>query len=172
MITGIRVEQILLWVFVILAALVLGGGLYELRVVIPLWAHAPPESVWTFAQLRNSQPAFTPNAGIRFWIFLTPVHLLISIATFVACLKTRGAHRRWVMISTAAFIVLHLAALFYFVPALDKIFSSQNSGMAPAEVVSRVHTWVYGTWIRFVISLAGFVCGLKAMKVKPVASDQ
>lgn len=169
---GNRTEQILLWIFVILAALVLGGGLYELCVVIPLWSHAPPESAWTFAQLRNSQPAFTPNSGIRLWIFLTPAHLLISIATLVACLKTRGAHRRWVMMATAAFIVLHLSALFYFVPAFDKIFNSQNSGMAPAEVVSRVHTWVYGTWIRFVVALAAFVCGLKAMKLKPISSEE
>lgn len=159
-----RVAQILLWIFVVLAALVIGGGLYELRVVIPLWAHAPPESVWQFVQLRNSQPQFTPNAGIRLWIFLTPAHLLISIATLVASLKTRGAHRRWVMLSTGVFIILHLAALFYFVPAIDKIFSSQNSGMSPAEVVSRVHVWVYGTWIRFVMGLGGFVCGLKAIR--------
>ena len=74
--------------------------------------------------------------------------------------------------ATAAFIVLHLSALFYFLPAFDKIFNSQNSGMAPAEVVSRVHTWVYGTWIRVVVGVGGFVCGLKAMKVKPISSDE
>jgi hypothetical protein len=160
---GNRIERILLWLFVVLAAMVVGGGLYELRVVIPLWAHAPPESVWQFASLRTSQPLYTPNAGIRLWIFLTPLHLLIAIATFVASLKTLDPHRRWVMISTAIFIVLHLAALFYFVPALDKIFSSQNSGMSPAEVVSRVHVWVYGTWIRFVFGIVGFVCGVRGL---------
>jgi hypothetical protein len=166
-----RIERILICVFVVLAALVLGGGLYELRVVIPLWAHAPPESVWQFVALRNSQPLFVPNAGIRLWIFLTPAHLLVSIATFVMCLKTRGAHRRWAMIATAIFIVLHLSALFYFVPAIDKLFNSQNSGMSPAEVVSRVHIWVYGTWIRFVLGLVGLICGLRALRARAVDNE-
>jgi hypothetical protein len=107
------------------------------------------------AELRNrTAHTLSRNQLVRSAL-LTPAHLLISIATFVACLKTRGAHRRWVMMATAAFIVLHLSVLFYFVPAFDKIFNSQNS-VALAEVVSHVHTSVYGTWIRFVVGLGGF----------------
>jgi hypothetical protein len=162
-----RIEQVLLWIFVVLAAVVIGGGLYELRVIIPLWAHAPPESVWEFATQRTNNPAFTPNSGIQFWIYFTPAHLLVSIATFVTAWKTQRAHRRWVMISTAVFIILHLGAIVYFVPAIDKLFNSRNLGMSPAEVASRVHVWVYGTWIRFFIGLGGFLCGLRALQVPP-----
>jgi hypothetical protein len=162
-----RVEQTLLWLFVILAALVIGGGLYELRVVLPLWAHAPPESVWHFAAERVNNPLDTPNSGMRLWIFLTPAHLLVSIATLIAAWKTRAEHRRWVIVSTAIFIGLHLSALFYFVPAIDKLFMSRQLNLDPAEVASRARWWVNLTWGRFVIGLIGYVAGIKAMKTAP-----
>jgi len=162
-----RIEPILLWIFVILAAIVLGGGLYELRVVIPLWAHSPPESAWEFAALRVTSPQYTPNAGVRFWLLVTPAHLLISVATLVASWKTNRKHLRWVILATVPFIVLHLAALLYFVPALDRIFNSRNLNMSPDEVVSRVHLWVNGTWVRFAFVFGAFLCGLRALQVKP-----
>jgi hypothetical protein len=166
-----RLEPILLWIFVILAAIVIGGGLYELRVIIPLWAHAPPESVWEFAALRVTQPQYTPNAGVRFWLLVTPLHLLISFATLVTSWKTRPRHRRWVIFATVIFIVMHVAALVYFVPAINKLFDSRNLNMSPDEVVSRVQLWVKGTWLRFVTGLVGLLCGLRALQVKPVADE-
>ena len=138
--------------------------MYELRVVLPLWAHSPPESVWEFAAQRFNNPAYTPNSGTSFWIFITPAHLGISVATFIAAWRSGGASRRWLMISAAVFIALHLSALLYFVPAIDKLFTSRNSNMSPSEVISRTHLWVYGTWIRFVIGLFGFLANLKALQ--------
>jgi len=170
--TSHRLEQILLWIFVILAAIVIGGGLYEMRVIVPLWAHSPPESVWEFASLRVTNPQSTPNAGIRFWIFVTPLHLLISFAVLIASWKTNPRHRRWVIIASAIFITLHLSALVYFVPAIDKIFNSRNLNMTPDEVITRVHIWVNGSWMRFVVGFAGLLCGLRALQVTPGARNE
>ncbi|HEY8204334.1 MAG TPA: hypothetical protein VIF81_06375 [Pyrinomonadaceae bacterium] len=159
------VEQILLWIFIVLAAIVIGGGLYEMRVVVPLWANSPPESVWNFASQRVTNPQYTPNSGLRFWIFVTPAHLLISFATLIAALKTGKQHRRWLIVSTAIFVLLHLSALFYFVPAIDRLFNSRNLNMNPEEVASKARWWVNLTWGRFVIGFVGFLCGLRAMTI-------
>jgi hypothetical protein len=159
------VEQILLWLFIVLAAIVIGGGLYEMRVVVPLWANSPPESVWYFTSQRVTNPQYTPNSGLRFWIFVTPAHLLVSVATLIASFKTRREHRRWLIMSTAIFIALHLAAILYFVPAIDTIFNSRNLNMSPAEVASKARWWVNLTWGRFVIGFVGFLCGLRAMTI-------
>ena len=170
--TSHRLEQTLLWIFVILAAIVIGGGLYEMRVIVPLWAHSPPESVWEFASLRVTNPQYMPNAGVRLWIFVTPLHLLMSFAVLIASLKTRPQHRRWVLIASAIFITLHLSALVYFVPAIDKIFNSRNLNMTPDEVINRVHIWVSGSWMRFAIGFVGLLCGLRALQVTPGARNE
>jgi hypothetical protein len=146
---------------------VIGGGLYEMRVVVPLWAHAPPESVWEFAAQRVNNPLYTPNSGIRFWIFITPLHLLVSIVTFFFALKTRGAHRRWLLMATAIFVVMHLSALIYFVPAIDKLMTSRAANMDPAEVVSRTRLWINLSWVRFVFDFVGLLCALRALQLPP-----
>jgi hypothetical protein len=73
---AVRVEQVLLWVFVILAGIVIGAGFYEMRVTVPLWANSPPDSVWYWEAQRIVNLQYAPNSGMRFWIFLTPAHTL------------------------------------------------------------------------------------------------
>lgn len=161
------IEQTLLWLFVVLAAIVVGGGLYEMRVIVPLWANSPPESVWYWQAQRFTNPQYAPNAGVRFWIFVTPAHLVISLMTLVAAWKTQRRHRFWVISATIIFIMLHLSALFYFVPALEKIYNSRSLNLPPEEIISRVHLWVRGSWLRFAIALVGFFCGMQALRKSP-----
>src|ERR1051325_6780123 len=111
MTTRHRIEQILLWLFVILSAFVIGGGLYEMRVTVPLWANSPPESAWYWEAQRIANPQYAPQSGLRFWVILTPLHLLVSAATLIAGLKTRGRQRKWLLASTITVILLHLSAL-------------------------------------------------------------
>ena len=60
---AIKIEQILLWLFVILAGIVIGAGLYEMRVTVPLWAESPPESVWYWEAQRIANPQYVPERG-------------------------------------------------------------------------------------------------------------
>src|SRR5216117_1293180 len=65
--------RIVLWLFVINLGIVFGAGLYEARIVVPLWASSPPES------LRS------PDSGRQFWAFVTTIPLtLLTLASLVA----------------------------------------------------------------------------------------
>ena len=164
---GKGIEQTLLWLFVILAGLAVGAGLYEMRVVVPLWAHSPPESVWYWEAQRAAHPEYVPNSGLRLWIFLTPTHLLLSLATLIACLKTRPEHRKWVLISTVIFILAHLSAFIWFVPVLNTLAHTRQLGLSPEEVATKAHLWATLSWLRVPIGLVGFICGLKALTIPP-----
>ncbi|OLE54712.1 MAG: hypothetical protein AUG51_07085 [Acidobacteria bacterium 13_1_20CM_3_53_8] len=164
----IQIEQILLWLFVILSGIVIGGGLYEMRVIVPLWANSPPESAWYWEAQRIANPQYAPNSGLRFWIFLTPTHLLLSLATLIAGWKTLGDHRKWLFASTIAFIVLHTSALVWFVPTIGEILNSRSLGISPEQVTAKVHMWVTFSWVRAAIGLAAFVAGLRALTIPPL----
>lgn len=169
MTTHHRIEQTLLWIFVILSAFVIGGGLYEMRVIVPLWANSPPDSAWYWEAQRLANPQYAPNSGLRFWIYLTPLHFLVATATLIAGWKTVGAHRRWLMVSTVIFILLHLSAFVWFVPVVSQILSSRALGLSPERVVSKTQWWVMLSWGRLMISLIGFGCGLRALQLPPGA---
>lgn len=162
-----RTEQILLWLFVILAGIVIGAGLYEMRVIVPLWANSPPESAWYWEAQRLANPQYAPNSGIRFWVFVTPAHILVSLATLIAGLRTRGEHRKWLLISTIIFLLMHASALLWFVPTLTRIMNSRTLGVSPEEIVAKTHLWVTLSWMRGIIGLGGFVAGLRALTIPP-----
>jgi hypothetical protein len=164
---AVRVEQVLLWVFVILAGIVIGAGFYEMRVTVPLWAHSPPDSVWYWEAQRIVNPQYVPNSGARFWIFLTPAHTLLTLATFIAGLKMRGAHRKWVLISTAIFFLMHLTAFVWFVPTINRLARSRELGLSPEEVATTARLWVTLSWFRAPIGLVGFIAGLRALTIPP-----
>ena len=164
----IKIEQILLWVFIILSGIVIGAGLYEMRVTVPLWANSPPESAWYWEAQRIANPQYAPNSGLRFWIFVTPTHLLLSVATLIAGWKTHGDHRKWLFASTIAFIILHTSALLWFVPAIGEILNSRSLGISPEQVITKTHMWVTLSWVRAVFGLAAFVAGLRALAISPL----
>ncbi len=167
MATGIRIEQALLWLFVILAGVVVGVGLYEMRVIVPLWAHSPPESVWYWEAQRAAHPEYVPNSGLRLWVFLTPSHVLVSLATLLACLKTRGAHRKWVLISTVVFLLMHTTAFAWFVPTLNALAKPHELGLGPEDVATKARLWATLSWLRVPAGLFGFVAGLRALQIPP-----
>jgi hypothetical protein len=160
-----QTEDILLWLFVILSGIVVGGGLYEMRVIVPLWANSPPESAWYWEVQRIANPQYAPNSGLRFWVFVTPGHLLLSLATLIAGWKARRERRKWLFASTIGFIILHTSALVWFVPVITQILNSRSLGIPAEQVVAKTHMWVTLSWVRAVFGFTAFVAGLRALSI-------
>ena len=163
----LQLEQALLWLFVLLAGIVMGGGLYEMRVIVPLWAHSPPDSAWYWEAQRIANPQYAPNSGLRFWIFVTPAHLLVSVATLLAGWRATGAHRRWLFGATITFIVLHVSALMWFVPTIGQILNSRSLGVSAEDVVRKTQMWVALSWARGALGIAAYAAGLLAVATAP-----
>src|ERR1041385_6325173 len=69
----------LMWLLVMWMGFAIGAGIYETRVVLPLWAGSPPDSL----QRWHSAP-FRIDPGLRFWIFCTPGLGLLSAIVLVS----------------------------------------------------------------------------------------
>ena len=55
--------EVSLWVFVVALSLQTGAGLYEMRVVTPLWSGAPPASVRGW----NAEARYAVEPRAKFW---------------------------------------------------------------------------------------------------------
>lgn len=157
------IARALLWLFVILMGIELGAGLYESRVVVPLWAGAPPESVWELSDLMRSHPQYMMNAGLRFWRFTTPPLGLLAVANLVAGWGDRGGHRKWLLASAAAVIVLVAVTFIYFVPALGELFESRRLGLSGEEVARGARLWATLNWARAAVYLLAWLAALRAL---------
>src|SRR6266581_3521284 len=102
--------RIVLWLFVINLGIVFGAGLYEARIVVPLWASSPPES------LRS------PDSGRRFWAFVTTIPLtLLTLASLVAAWHAPAPRRESWLVAAVVILVERIATFSYFIPTMLRL---------------------------------------------------
>src|SRR5579859_4222741 len=93
--------EVLLWLLVMWTGFGIGAGIYETRVVLPLWAGAPPDSLdrWHAAP-------FKIDPGLRFWIFCTPGLGLLSVGVLVSFFSIPGTPALFIKTGSALTLAL------------------------------------------------------------------
>jgi Domain of unknown function (DUF1772) len=152
------VGRFALWLLVLGLGLQTSAGLFETRVLVPLWSSAPPASVIAY----NAQP-LRPDSGRRFWILLTPTVGLICLVNLVLAWLSRGPARAWWLTAAATGVVVVAATFAYFVPALLWLVRAEEH---PAgQVVAKVRWWVRLNWIRVVALVLAWLAALRALSL-------
>ena len=150
---------VILWVFVIVLGLDLGAGVYEGRIVVPLWAGGVP------ATLAEGDPfrRVAIDAGIRFWAYMTSAAGILAAVTLVSAFWMEGARRTWSWVGAVGEIVAFAMTLLYFRPTLVRLFMGHGAGLSPEAIRSTVRRWVLWNRIRVVITLVAWCAALRAL---------
>lgn len=151
--------HITLWLFVIVLGLNLGAGMYEARIVVPLWARGVPE---TLAE-GNPYGRVAIDAGIRFWAYVTSMVAVLAVLTLVFGITTPGAQRVWRISAAVAELGVVASTLLYFRPTLVRLFMGHGAGLSPDVIATTVHRWVLWSNVRIVVSLAAWCAALRAL---------
>jgi hypothetical protein len=161
------IAHILLWLFVIVLAIVIGGGLYEALVVVPLWSGAPPESVLAYYHHNVANPQFVLNQGGRFWLFFTPLNGLLAIAVLISGLRTHGPHRTWRTVGTILVIIVVAFTFAWFVPNIILLTGQGVTQLSAEQVETLTNWWVRLNWVRAVLSIVAWISALRALSIPP-----
>jgi hypothetical protein len=144
-----------LWLLVIALGIQTGAGLFESRVLVPLWASSPPGSVRAY-----NETVIKADSGRRFWIFLTPITGLISLLNVFAAWLAAEPQRTWWLISSITAVFLIAITFAYFVPVLMRL--PKASTIQPDALTRMVRLWVRLNWIRFILLVMAWLAALKA----------
>ena len=132
----LEIAPILLWMFVILTGIAIGGGIYEVRAVYPNWKQDPkPETL--ARRLRESSQM---NAGRRFWPFVSPVLAVLSVLNMWAAFQATGFIRLVWLAAATAVAVRSIAGYSYFVPTMLLKFEKPET-MTPRDLERAVRCW-------------------------------
>lgn len=156
-----KISQLFLKLFVTFLSFEAGAGLYETRVLIPLWSASPPETV------RGWDSTLTVRSRERFWKLIHPALIFSAVATLTAGWETPWRHRRWLLASTLASLIVEVASLAYFVPTLVKLLVQRGEGFSDEEISKKVNTWVKLNGARAALGTAGFLAALQALSTPP-----
>jgi len=149
--------RILIWIAVAAWGFWLGGLIYEIVVIIPLWSANLPNSVLEW----NSRPNFVANPT-RFYIPIVLTLILSSLLATILNWKSRN-QRLWLILSTVCVITAFVFTLVYFFPKNDVLFRNQISGLSGEEITAIAHAWIQANYFRLGIMIVGFFAALKAL---------
>ena len=150
------IDKILLCTFIFSVGLGIGGGLYETRVVYPIWAEDPtPEGL--SERLISSGQA---GAARRYWPLISPASGLLAIVNlFLASYQSGMVRSLWLMSSTAV-ILKSIGTYGYFVPTYIRRIADPATmdaltlrrlvrrwtGLSPLRIVAETFAWITGMW--------------------------
>ena len=131
-----------LWLYAVMASLVLGASLYESLVVHPAWSRKPPESFVGFVGApisRMNIPAF--------WVPVAPLYALSSLGALAVALWA-GSLTLPLTVSAACAVSGVVWTLVYFRPTIGR-FLETGGGNTPAKRLQpEARRWILLNWIR------------------------
>ena len=138
------IASITLWLFVIGTALIFGAGLYENLVVVPFWSTGAP------ASLAEGNPLLgvPVRPGRVFWSFFTPALGFIALLALATSFGTPSRHLVWRVAASGLLLMVSIATLVYFRPAIIGMVADHGAGRTPEALAEEAHRWVALNWVR------------------------
>jgi len=149
----VEFAEVLLWLFVINLGIVFGAGLYEARMIVPIWASSPPES------LRSADT----DSGRKFWAFTTTIPLtLLTLANIVAAWGAQGDRRGWWLAAVIIILGERLLTFSYFIPTIVRL---QRASMPQAQIKDALLRWARVNYLRNALTLVAWLAALRALSL-------
>jgi hypothetical protein len=151
--------RLALWLFAVALGLDLGAGLYESRIVVPLWAEGVPDTLAS----GNPYGRVAVDAGLRFWAYVTSLVALLAAVAFVIGWWAPAPQRSWQLVAAGTELCVVASTLLYFRPTLVRLFIGHGAGLSPDAVVSTVRRWVALSRVRIAFSAVAWLAALHAL---------
>jgi len=151
--------RVTLWLFVVALGLDLGAGIYEARIVVPLWAGGLPDTL----AAGNPYGRVAIDAGLRFWAYVTSAVALLALLALVAGFWTAPPQRTWQIAAALLELAVVASTLLYFRPTLVRLFMQHGAGLSDEALRSIVHRWVLWSRVRIVVSVIAWLAALRAL---------
>jgi hypothetical protein len=132
-----------------------GAGLYETRMMLPLW----------FPRSSGGQPGINSklmrenDAGRRFWGMVTTLPLtLLTLANLYLALQSSGPPRLPWLCAVAAVMLERILTFTFFIPVAVKFMRLQAA--APLSASALAALWINLNYARNLLILAGWLGAL------------
>jgi hypothetical protein len=156
---------IFLWLSVINLSIWIGGTLFHMTVVLPIWSQHPPDSVRDFFGGTRAYEYLLDFYGPRWMAFRI---LPILIALWLGWSSKR--HRHFVLVTVGTIVIgLVLSVLIVF-PINEAIMARAGEGASPEEITRMVDTWILSDRARFALLSVGYFFLLRAFRLPAPSS--
>ena len=158
------ISSVCLWIAILAATINVGGNLFQMMVVDPVWSAAPPASVQVyFSDVRHFEAL--RNFHNNPFLF---VGLLCHLASVALYWKTR-ALRRWLLVALFAKVAVVIGTGVYVYPINDVLMVHHAADITPTAAVELTRHWLFADRFRFLIKVVALLSLLRALQLSGTA---
>jgi hypothetical protein len=128
-----RALEILLWYAVLAWGTWLGGTMYQMLVVVPLWSATPPESVQEFFTTTDYNRTIFNFFGPPFMAART-----LPLVAAVGLAWHRPVHRRALLLAAVCVVVATIFTIVYVYPINAVLFAQAGGSGSPEQITAMV----------------------------------
>ena len=154
------IVRLLLWYNVLSLSIWVGGTVYQMLVVVPIWSVSPPESLRAFMK----GTAYMTTIW-RFFGPVTQVARALPLFALVAVAWSYAGVRPWILACAAALLVGLVMTRAYIYPINAVLFEQAGGDLSPDAVRALVGKWILADRVRFAIMTGGYLCLLRAFSM-------
>jgi hypothetical protein len=142
----------LLWLSVIAQSIWIGGTLYQMLVIVPMWSASPPESVRAFFQNTNYNRLIFRFFGPPLMVARTLPAVLALIAGW------HHLHHRGPLILAVSCLLFGVVyTLAYVYPINAVLFEKAGGNESDDEISAMATRWIQADQLRFVVGSVAFL---------------
>jgi hypothetical protein len=150
-------SEILLFLFTIFIGIAFGAGLYEARIVIPLWFNKTNAKYSVNHENLNSI-----DSGRKFWGFITTGPLtLLTLINLIFAFQSSGEIHNWWLIASITILIERTLTFSFFIPTIIKL--QRDTSVNERNNSIRISRWIRINYLRNALTLAAWLATLKAI---------
>lgn len=156
-----RFLNFFLWWAVIGFSIWLGGTVFSMSVVVPMWSDAPPQSVKDFF-------GGTSFNKYIFNFFGPPWMAVRNLPVLIALILGWNSklHRQYLLITVICLLIGIIYTLTYIYPINDILMTKAGDDKSDEEIETLVDNWIFADRLRFLVMLVGYFFLLKAFRLQ------
>ena len=152
------IAQTLFYITILLIGISVGGNVYEILVLDPLWSASPPESVRTFFQGTGFAKAMQ-----KFWLSKLAKYSLFFLIATVGLGWGVPARRLWLILALGSTTATYALTILYIFRKKIALFAKAGNGMEPEAVVRMTRQFLMADRVRLLLKIATFFFLLRAL---------
>jgi hypothetical protein len=155
-----RIAQFLLWLAVLGHSIWVGGTLYQMLVIVPMWSASPPETVRSFF--------LGTNYNETIWNFFGPPFMVARLVPLLGALLVGWhlpQHRKWLFLAAVCKAFAVVFTLAYVYPINEVLFLQGGGNQSPEEIQAMARKWIIADRVRFGVGVIGFLAMLRALSI-------
>lgn len=160
-----RITRFFLWWAVLGLSIWVGGTLFHMLVIVPLWSGQPPESIRLFFKGTEFNRTISNFFGPPWMV----MRILPIFGALVSAWPSRF-HRNYLLVSAVCMAFGIVYTLTYIYPINEILFIQAGGSRTSEEIKEMVRRWIFADRLRFAVGLIGYICLLRAFS-KPLPSQ-